>query len=64
MLTKRERVYASIRQKGLDAIPWQFDLTQAVKKKLLVYYGDAWEDVLDDHIRFVMPAIVELPRTG
>ena len=34
MLTKRERVHASIARKGFDAIPWQFDLTTAVIRKL------------------------------
>lgn len=39
MLTKRERVYASIRRdNSLDAIPWQFDLTTAVIEKLEAYY--------------------------
>jgi hypothetical protein len=39
VLTKRERVYASIFRKGTDAIPWQFDLTSAVCDKLKIYYG-------------------------
>lgn len=39
MLTKRECVYASIRRKGFDAIPWQFDMTSIVADKLRKYYG-------------------------
>lgn len=53
MLTKRERVYASIRRRGLDAIPWQFDLTSVVADKIRAYY--ATDDLLaatDDHIVF------------
>ncbi len=44
MLTKRERVYASIARKGMDAIPWQFDLTAVVREKLQAHYGT--EDLL------------------
>ena len=36
-MTKRERVYASIRRRPLDAIPWQFDLTGAVVDRLKAY---------------------------
>lgn len=39
MLTKRERVLASIRRKGIDAIPWQFDLTSKVIEKIKAYYN-------------------------
>jgi uroporphyrinogen decarboxylase len=52
-MTKRERVRASIDRHGMDAIPWQFDLTSAVIGKLRTYWGV--EDVramLDDHILF------------
>jgi len=50
MLTMRERVYASIRSQGMDIIPWQLDLTSAIREKLQAYYGT--DDVLqatDDH---------------
>jgi uroporphyrinogen decarboxylase len=52
-MTRRERVHASIARKGLDALPWQFDLTTAVINKLKKYWGV--EDVrgpLEDHILF------------
>jgi uroporphyrinogen decarboxylase len=55
MLTKRERVYATIRRSGLDAIPWQFDLTVSVKEKLRAYYGADWQAALGDHIVFANP---------
>jgi uroporphyrinogen decarboxylase len=54
MMTKRERVRASIRRSGFDAIPWQFDLTGMVQDKLKAYYHT--EDLLtatDDHIVYV-----------
>ena len=38
-MTKRERVRASVRRQPRDAIPWQFDLTSAVRQKLCAYYG-------------------------
>ncbi|MBI2298621.1 MAG: hypothetical protein HYU66_06660 [Armatimonadetes bacterium] len=38
-MTKRELVHASIRRQPLDALPWQFDLTSAVRRKLSAYYG-------------------------
>jgi uroporphyrinogen decarboxylase len=54
MLTKRERVHASIRRSGFDAIPWQFDLTTAVIEKLKVHYGtDDIRTALDDHFVWV-----------
>ena len=55
-MTERDRVYASIRRAPIDAIPWQFDLTEAVKEKLSVYYGT--DDILSatgDHMVFVNP---------
>jgi uroporphyrinogen decarboxylase len=51
MLSMRERVYASIRRQGMDAIPWQFDLTSVVREKLEAYYGT--DDLLSatgDHV--------------
>lgn len=54
MPTKRDRVFASIRREGYDAIPWQFDLTTAVADRVRAYYG--MDDLLaatDDHIVFV-----------
>ncbi len=53
MLTKRERVHASIRRKGMDAIPWQLDLTSMLRERLLAHYGT--EDILEatgDHFVF------------
>ena len=51
MLTKRERVIATILRKPLDAIPWQFDLIRATKEKLIHYYGtEDWFDAIDDHL--------------
>ena len=50
-MTKRERVLASVRRKPLDAIPWQFDMTSAVRRKLVEYYGT--DDILSatgDHL--------------
>ncbi len=38
-MTKRERIYASIRRQPLDALPWQFDLTGRLIERLQVYYG-------------------------
>jgi uroporphyrinogen decarboxylase len=55
MLTKRERVRASINRRGLDGIPWQFDLTVSVKNRLQAFYGAGWEEALDDHIVFAHP---------
>jgi len=50
MLTKRERVLASIRRKALDVIPWQFDLTSAVQEKMKAYYGTGdLLSAMDDH---------------
>ncbi len=54
MLTKRERVFASIRRTGMDAIPWQFDLTQALAARLRTHFGT--NDLLSatgDHIVWV-----------
>jgi hypothetical protein len=54
--TKRERVLASIRRQPFDAIPWQFNLTSAVRAKLRDHYGT--DDLLaatDHHVdRLVM----------
>jgi len=51
MMTKRERVFASIQRGNLDAIPWQFDLTFAVIEKLKAYFNtEDWGEALDDHI--------------
>jgi uroporphyrinogen decarboxylase len=49
MMTKRDRVYASIRRTDVDAIPWQFDLTTAVSNKLKTYYStnDLFETIGD-----------------
>lgn len=50
-MTKRERVLASVRRKPIDAIPWQFDLIEATKEKLVVYFGsDDWFELIDDHV--------------
>ena len=56
MLTKRARVHATISRRGLDAIPWQFDLTRAVIERLQGCLGvsDA-HAALDDHIVFAHP---------
>ena len=54
MLTNRERVLASIARNGMDAIPWQFDLTTAVIERLKTYWGTG--DVrarLRDHVSWV-----------
>jgi uroporphyrinogen decarboxylase len=54
MLTKRERVHASLRRQGFDAIPWQFDLTRAVIGRLERHYGTTdIRSALDDHVVFV-----------
>ncbi|MBM3473075.1 MAG: hypothetical protein FJX75_07415 [Armatimonadetes bacterium] len=37
-MTPRERVLASIRRQPLDALPWQFDLTSAIRRKLSEHY--------------------------
>lgn len=53
MLTKRQRVHASIRRKGMDAVPWQFDLTSILRERLQAHYGT--EDILEatgDHFIF------------
>lgn len=51
MLSKRERVHATIARRGLDAIPWQFDLTSAIVEKLKAFYGvDDLSETLGDHI--------------
>lgn len=50
-MTKRERVYASIRRRSPDAIPWQFDLTHAVRDRLKAYLKtDDVAAALDDHL--------------
>ncbi|MHB1456457.1 MAG: uroporphyrinogen decarboxylase family protein [Armatimonadota bacterium] len=54
MLTKRERVHASINRGAFDAIPWQFDLTSSLAQKVRAYYHT--DDLLaatDDHIILV-----------
>jgi uroporphyrinogen decarboxylase len=49
-MTKRERVYATIRRQPLDAIPWQFDLTSAVVARLRACLKtDQVPAALDDH---------------
>lgn len=49
-MTKRERVYASLRRQPLDAIPWQFDLTSALVDRLKVHFQtDNVSAALDDH---------------
>ena len=62
---ERERVHASILRKGFDAIPWQFDLTTAVIRKLEKHYGtDDIRAALDDHVAWVhleRPADVPQP---
>jgi uroporphyrinogen decarboxylase len=52
-VTRRERVHASITRRGLDAIPWQFDLTSAVRAKLAAYWQrDDPSPLLEDHVLF------------
>jgi uroporphyrinogen decarboxylase len=56
-MNKRERVHASIRRVALDAIPWQFDLTSAVKERLKKYWGvEDISPILEDHILFTSSA--------
>lgn len=58
MLTKRQRVYASLRRQRLDAIPWQLDLTGSSADKLRAYYGT--DDLLartGDHVVWVAPSV-------
>ncbi len=56
MVTERERVFATIRRKGLDAIPWQFDLTDAVIARLQAYAGtEDWIRWLGDHMVRLKP---------
>ena len=63
-MTKRERVFASIRRSGPDAIPWQFDLTRAVIEKLERYYGtEKWREALDDHFVWA-PGRSPVPSEG
>jgi len=50
-MTPRERVVASIRRGPTDALPWQFDMTSAIRAKLRHYYQT--EDLLTatgDHL--------------
>jgi len=55
-LNYRDRIYATISRQGLDAIPWQFDLTQAVIERLRAYYRtDDVHAALEDHIVFAHP---------
>lgn len=50
-ITKRERVYAAVRRRAADAVPWQFDLTGAAADKLRAWYGtDDLTAAMDDHI--------------
>ena len=49
-MTKRERVYASIQRQSADAIPWQFDLTSQVVRRLKKRLKtDNVPVALDDH---------------
>ena len=57
MMSRRDRVHASIARAAPDAIPWQFDLTSAVIKKLRSFWGV--EDIsvpLGDHVLFTHPS--------
>ena len=78
-MTERQRVYAAIQREGLDAVPWQFDLTRSVREKLARYYGidDAVSDDiterLGDHIVFCgegklpaaeLPGVDGVPRSA
>jgi uroporphyrinogen decarboxylase len=49
--TKRERTWASIRRQNPDAIPWQFDVTSCVARKLQAHFGvqDLFT-AMDDHV--------------
>ncbi len=50
-MTKRERLLASVRHGAIDALPWQFDLTSAVARKLVAYYGtDDLREATGDHM--------------
>lgn len=65
MMTMRERVYASIRRKGFDAIPWQFDLTEAVARRVERLYGaEDWREATDDHIVWVNYRTPARPQEG
>ncbi len=64
MLTNRERVCASIARKGMDGIPWQFDLTTAVIERLKAYWGTGQvRERLRDHVSWVSqrPPTVDQP---
>jgi len=67
-MTKRERIYASIRRQPFDALPWQFDLTGRLIERLQAYYGT--KDVhaaIDDHLVWgatVVPRGAEVPQDG
>jgi len=51
MLTPRQRVHASIRRAGFDALPWQFDLTSVAAERLQRYYGvDDLREATGDHM--------------
>lgn len=55
-MTERERVTASVNKGRIDAIPWQFDLTEAVKDKLKAFYGTRdFQSATGDHMVFVNP---------
>ena len=61
-MTKRERVYATIRRQPFDAIPWQFDLTRAVIDRLKVHLQtDDVSAALDDHLVCASLAGAESP---
>ena len=65
-MTKRERVYASIRRAPLDAIPWQFDLTGAVIDRIKAYLKvDDVFATLDDHFAYAwMPEAHPVSQDG
>ena len=51
MLTQRQRVHASIRRSGFDALPWQFDLTSLAADRLRKYLGvENLHQAIGDHI--------------
>jgi uroporphyrinogen decarboxylase len=61
-MTKRERVHASIARKGMDILPWQFDLTIAVIERLKAHLGCSDpRAVLDDHMRLAVQTAPSLP---
>ena len=51
MLTPRQRVHASLRRSGFDALPWQFDLTSLAAERLAKYFGvEELRQATGDHI--------------